>query len=773
MNSRISAFITLLFFLLPAMTAPLVAAWQHFPAGQPTVTSFAVTASGQRQFVLAPNELWHSGSGGEQWISLAHNLPDQSGVPTRIQAIDAAGDSLLLTDFCEQMRGGATGPSLVSYDGGNTWRQITGAAGEFRANLTVWQSQHNIWICGFMNTLRRSDDYGTTWSESAVVPFDMIAVTLVQGTLNDPALYAYLSDGTSSSNIVWRSNDLGTTWTAILNASDQIETGARAKIVDLTTLNDGGLVVLLDCANCSERNDGAWITRNRGQTWEPLTSLNNQVQNLRRIGEDRTRSGTLLALSDDPVRILRSTDSGASWQTTFTGSCEASALDLYQSPYGGSIYFLAGSAGMYCSGDHGQSWTSVALPHLSNIQYGHFAVAPEAVFYADCPNVIHEWQWETGAADWQRICRPRFGADTVYVMSPMISKLGLQLLAYTQVRVGQNYYSRLLQSADNGQTWGWGLPCPALFNIEKFNAHTENGHLRLIGTTDNWPANTVWISEDRGHSWEALPSSAYQTVAEISQTDSTIVVLAQGGQTYSQEFIARCVRPGNTLETIYSADHWRLQHLLQDGERIYITDTTDNMLRVWDQGIWFTSGPLPVPRQSNFQMIVIPGSAPRLAGIAQDASALWVSEDLGASWSARPCLLPNSAQQNGLSHLTYDSYRQRVWLSSSIGPCYADAAELAIHGQLLQLHPASFELSIFPNPFNGEARIRFALNRKQHATLDLYNVEGRLVQRLTDAVYEAGTQEIRLAVPELPSGVYFVRLAAGEMNMTEKILLLK
>ena len=52
----------------------------------------------------------------------------------------------------------------------------------------------------------------------------------------------------------------------------------------------------------------------------------------------------------------------------------------------------------------------------------------------------------------------------------------------------------------------------------------------------------------------------------------------------------------------------------------------------------------------------------------------------------------------------------------------------------------------------------------------MYDVDGRLVKPLADGDVVAGRYEARLAPETLPVGIYFVRLDAGAMHLSRKVV---
>jgi len=88
--------------------------------------------------------------------------------------------------------------------------------------------------------------------------------------------------------------------------------------------------------------------------------------------------------------------------------------------------------------------------------------------------------------------------------------------------------------------------------------------------------------------------------------------------------------------------------------------------------------------------------------------------------------------------------------------------------------PASMRLlGNYPNPFNPSSEIRFELNNAAHVTLNVYDVQGRLVSELVDDVLQAGAHSVRFDGSSLSSGVYFARMASGNFMQTAKMVLLK
>ncbi len=88
--------------------------------------------------------------------------------------------------------------------------------------------------------------------------------------------------------------------------------------------------------------------------------------------------------------------------------------------------------------------------------------------------------------------------------------------------------------------------------------------------------------------------------------------------------------------------------------------------------------------------------------------------------------------------------------------------------------PREFRLApAFPNPFNPFTTITFELPERLRAALTIYDILGRKVATLHDGILGEGEHSIRWDAGDLPSGVYFYTLQAGEFVQTGRAALVK
>ncbi|MQY77579.1 MAG: T9SS type A sorting domain-containing protein [Bacteroidetes bacterium] len=68
----------------------------------------------------------------------------------------------------------------------------------------------------------------------------------------------------------------------------------------------------------------------------------------------------------------------------------------------------------------------------------------------------------------------------------------------------------------------------------------------------------------------------------------------------------------------------------------------------------------------------------------------------------------------------------------------------------------------YPNPFNPTTTIRYAIPKKTHVSLTIYNTAGQVVEVLENQSKEPGYYSVHLDASKLGSGVYFYQIQAGD-----------
>ena len=88
--------------------------------------------------------------------------------------------------------------------------------------------------------------------------------------------------------------------------------------------------------------------------------------------------------------------------------------------------------------------------------------------------------------------------------------------------------------------------------------------------------------------------------------------------------------------------------------------------------------------------------------------------------------------------------------------------------------PTEFRLmQNYPNPFNNTTTIRYAVPEETDILLEIFDISGRLVERLTSQFHQPGFYDMKWSGRQAASGIYFIKLEAAKTVLTQKMILLK
>ena len=79
----------------------------------------------------------------------------------------------------------------------------------------------------------------------------------------------------------------------------------------------------------------------------------------------------------------------------------------------------------------------------------------------------------------------------------------------------------------------------------------------------------------------------------------------------------------------------------------------------------------------------------------------------------------------------------------------------------------------YPNPFNPNTRIAFSIPNSSFVSLKVFDILGNEINTLVNGELTQGSYEVEFNGTNLPSGVYFYNLTAGDFSKTMKMNLLK
>ncbi|MDZ7344602.1 MAG: T9SS type A sorting domain-containing protein [candidate division KSB1 bacterium] len=103
---------------------------------------------------------------------------------------------------------------------------------------------------------------------------------------------------------------------------------------------------------------------------------------------------------------------------------------------------------------------------------------------------------------------------------------------------------------------------------------------------------------------------------------------------------------------------------------------------------------------------------------------------------------------------------------------YYTSEPTAVESDVAAELPQRFALEQnYPNPFNPATSIQYSVGTNQFVSLKVYDVLGKEVATLVNAQQRPGIYRVRFESLDLPSGIYFYQLSAGNFVETRKMLL--
>ena len=81
--------------------------------------------------------------------------------------------------------------------------------------------------------------------------------------------------------------------------------------------------------------------------------------------------------------------------------------------------------------------------------------------------------------------------------------------------------------------------------------------------------------------------------------------------------------------------------------------------------------------------------------------------------------------------------------------------------------------NIYPNPFNPSTTINFSIDKSYKVILEVYSLNGKHIDTLLKENINPGSHSILWDAKDINSGIYLVKLIAGDLVHTQKVVLVK
>lgn len=660
-----------------------------------------------------------------------------------------------------------------SKDNGETW--LASSITEKVQSIFIDHSD-NLFVSLNPGKIYKTSDYGETWKNLSL-EFDggvvysfaeykdsLLFITAQSGiyySINKNKIWIRLENSPPGIGIL-KSDSKGNLYGAAYNSGLYISTDIgktwEKRISGLNTY------YITDILNSSPNqiilgtyDDGLYSSTDYGLNWKSINTGIKSVSVTCFI-----RNNNFLYAGSEQGVIYRTYNRGVAWERVYCNDRQ-SLIQCFGKSNSGSLFYTNYS-GIYKSTDDGSSWYKVS--NLYGFSFANFVLLntnSEYIFVACEANGIHysrddgeTWsplrnalreKWITAiavnskgvifAATRNQILRTEdFGRTWEKVYQ------GINEVYSNCITIGNNDYiytgfdwGGIMLSRDNGDTWHEAYP-----NIppNRVNCITIDAMNRVY--FGNWNG-LVFQSADEGKNWTSINSGLIGgPILNLHCDDQgNIYAGPVGGSVY------------RNVNSTFIPTKVRLAWPPQIGYNIPL-----NAVLKWYSSPSSVFYRLQVSTNGQFDSI----------GIFYDQT-----------------LSDTASQVDSLKENT--QYFWRVSASNEFGWSFWSMTHRfrttsAVDGDNKENHEFTFELSQnYPNPFNPNTKIRYAIplfggeERGGLATLKVYDVLGNEVVTLVDEYKTAGTYEVEFTANNLPSGIYFYTLRAGDYHSSRKMLLLK
>jgi photosystem II stability/assembly factor-like uncharacterized protein len=489
--------------------------------------------------------------------------------------------------------------------------------------------------------------------------------------------------------------------------------------------------------------NGIFISTDSGLTWikqHPGTFFNGEYMldaefNSRVIGAfgDETNwfgQGWGAAVSDDQGVTWRWSQTGLPPKIS-GGRIAKSGIDTYMSTWG---------SGVYKSTDYGESWFAVNKGLTAANTYDiHF----------DSEGTLYSASWGLGLSrstdngeNWEVINN---GVSNVYFYSIISDNIGNMFAGSER---------GLFRSTDKGNTWGW-ISSIFAYRLNKDiegRIYALNFNGGIYRTSDG---GNLWVRIDNGFTYS-------QTRALTVDIEGRIYAGTFGGMIYVSEDDGVSWR--KLYQSSSSNQYMFISRIaIADNGYIFATSNEEGVLRSTDNGEnwqkmnhglgWLNTGPLEVHKEKIYT--------------ATTEKKIYMSENYGEDWIN----VSDNMYLCAFRHIL--SYDNNLYLATdeSVWKSNPDSLTSVTEDEI---KPKDYFLSQnYPNPFNPSTTIKYSLPQTGRVTLSIYDLIGREVIKLINEEKPAGEYETQWNASSHPSGVYFMRMQAGEFGETRKIVLVK
>ncbi|MDP4172851.1 MAG: YCF48-related protein [Bacteroidota bacterium] len=625
--------------------------------------------------------------------------------------------SIVLVDSVTAWIVGDNAMILHTVNGRDWNEQISGLKSNEASGLNgvFFTDKNNGWAVGDSKLIIHTTNGGTTWNTQTLPSSKPYNLTSVYFISKDEGW------AVGTGGIVLHTSNGGTNWT---QQSTTGTTGSTIKFISSTT----GFIV--------GDNGTIFVTKNSGQNWSKVTSGTTYGLN-----DITFLSATDFWISGDNGTLLHSVNAGDSWtlEAPFT----------YASFYGLGQY----QSGLMAVGEFGviadkkiiSTWKYLNDGMNSSINWLTFSDKLNGFGVGEYGNIV---KTTDGGNTWTKIVNGVTG-DSFYG-ADQTDKDNLWCVGDGGV---------LLHTSDAGKSW---IQQPTYVTTTLLS-------ISFIDQQNGWACGDLGVvlhTTDAGKTWKQQTSGVTGILYGIKFKDSKngwiagdngiILHSTDGGTTWNKQ-----ISPVSSK--LYSVD-------FVDLSNGYCAGSGGVILKTMNSGTTWSKVTVP----ATVDLYVVSGTSNNSLWAIGDSGVVLHGSNSGTNWT------------NEFSFTGYNLFGLKVyndssaWVSGDWGTVIAtgyfsgttDVNSHSSNNSTLAIRDYKLRQN-YPNPFNPSTIINYSIAEGNIVTLKIFDVLGNEVSEPVNRFETAGSYNVRFDASNLPSGIYFYQLRAGNYVETRKMILIR
>lgn len=728
---------------------------------------------------------------GSVYIGESENFVDMSFI-NRYFGIILSENSILKTSD-----GGWTWDKILEVENNNHLRYCSiGDTLNFFVTMSVWGPEYQTYIL-------TSNDGGISWNQSPVftgIPYDIYF-------MNKNVGFYFLG------NKLYKTIDGGINWTI-------------TQFPDMSSLN----ISFCDSLNGMVMGSHTFLTNNGGLSWHQANYPPEGVRDAIEYAPD------LIVAVGSNQSIYKSTDQGNTWmQLLYLGggsSSEFTAVSVVD-----SFYYVSGSRKIYKSSNSGGSWFSIkqgTTEKLYSIDMVNrdFGIAvggngvvvtthnggatweiqnsgtDEYLYSIDCIDTLNA----LAAGYHGTIIKTTDGGENWITINSGVS-ISLYHLGMLDQNIGMAVGSAgtILRTIDGGNSWQSEIISDIGFWVSNY---LDSANIFLGGSFGNPYGNSygcILRSQNAGLTWDTVYQVLFKYPHSIcslgdhfllvSGSDGLLVKSTDMGSTWvslnapSQyhfftSFIDSsngllCSMDGLIYRTTNGGNSWV-------GEWPYYSDLQDiQMLNIEDAVAVGSGGNI----MSTITNHIMPVELKYFSGYSEFGK-VYLNWETGSELNNLMFEVERKITANGndggwikigyrkgrgtTTEITKYTFVDDIQILNTFLVQYRlkqiDYNGDVSYSDIINVKTSSVDYQLlqnYPNPFNPVTKIRYSIPELTRVQIKVFDVLGAEIATLVNKEKPAGHYELNWNAGNLPSGVYFYQLRAGDFIQTRKLILLK